>query len=179
VQAGNLTTGHTQSCGCFVKEETSARFTSHGQYGSLSYKSWADMIQRCENPKKFGYEYYGGRGITVCERWHNFEDFYADMGDKPTPKHTLERNRVDGNYDPNNCVWATQKEQQNNKRNNRIIEFRGQAKTLHQWADDFGINYGTLWSRLEVLRWPLEKSLTQSAGPQGHKPKGGKLDAKY
>jgi hypothetical protein len=129
------------------------------------------MIQRCENPKNAGYKDYGARGIRVCERWHNFENFYADMGDKPTPKHTLERNHVDGNYDPNNCVWATQKEQQNNRRNNRIIEFMGQAKTLHQWADHFGINYGTLWSRLEVLHWPFEKALTQRAGLQGHKRK--------
>jgi hypothetical protein len=79
------------------------------------------MIERCENPKREKYKYYGGRGISVCDRWHKFENFYADMGDKPSPKHTIDRIDVNGNYEPSNCRWATWKEQAANKRKKELV----------------------------------------------------------
>lgn len=89
----------------------------HGKrVASPEYSSWQAMKNRCLNPKAEDYRYYGGRGITVCPQWLGFDAFLADMGRRPTPKHTLERQDVDGNYEPGNCCWATRKEQSRNRR---------------------------------------------------------------
>lgn len=102
----------------------SARFsthdgaTTHGMRGSPEYNSWSGMIQRCYNPSAEQYGYYGGRGITVCDRWRKFENFYADMGPRPEPKalYSIDRINNDGNYEPDNCRWATAVEQVANRR---------------------------------------------------------------
>jgi hypothetical protein len=119
----NLMTGHTKSCGCFQKEklseETIRRNTTHGKRHSAEYNSWRGMVQRCTNTKQEKYATYGARGIKVCERWLKFENFYQDMGDKPSPKHSIERIDNEGNYEPSNCKWATPIEQMNNTRRNK------------------------------------------------------------
>lgn len=115
IRAGDLRSGKTKSCGCLQIENGSFRST-HGQTGTPEYLAWAGMLTRCNNPKSSNFEYYGGRGIKVCERWLQYENFFADMGQKPTPTHTLDRINVDGNYEPANCRWATKKEQAKNKR---------------------------------------------------------------
>ena len=97
------------------KEAFSGGNVVHGRYGSPAHRSWASMIQRCTNPKRSNYAYYGGRGITVCEAWKTFDGFYADMGDRPEGT-TLERKENDKGYEPGNCCWATVKEQSNNRR---------------------------------------------------------------
>ena len=118
---GNLRgRSHTQSCGCLQRERTSAASLTHGESRSPrtpEYQSWADMIKRCEEPTFITFKNYGGRGIKVCKRWReSYERFLADMGRKPTHKHTLDRINVDGDYKPSNCRWATWKQQNNNKR---------------------------------------------------------------
>ena len=161
VHALNLKKGSTKSCGCYRQECGVKNNTIHGMTGTLVYKIWRLMIARCEDSKEVSYKNYGGRGITVCKQWrYSFETWYADMGEMPTPKHTLERINNDGNYEPSNCRWATWKEQCNNRRNNHIIEFNGQCKTIAQWSDIIGIPQGTLFARIHA-GWTIEKSLTQ------------------
>lgn len=119
----SLMMNHTKSCGCFQKEKLIEgiikRCTTHGKRHSKEYNSWRAMVQRCNNPKQEKYLIYGARGISVCDRWLKFENFYADMGDKPSPKHSIERINNEGNYEPSNCKWATPKEQMNNMRRNK------------------------------------------------------------
>lgn len=115
----NLRRGQTKSCGCLLSQTTS--FVQLSGARSLpvpmigSYRSWRSMIIRCTNPKHDKFKFYGARGITICSRWRTFENFFADMGSRPVGK-TLDRRDNDGNYEPGNCGWATQKEQCANRR---------------------------------------------------------------
>jgi hypothetical protein len=123
----NLKRGHTKSCGCLGDENRSAGVVKHGMSNTGEYHSWAGMIQRCTNPNHIQYKDWGGRGIKVCERWINsFENFYEDMGPKPTPGHSIDRwPNNDGDYELVNCRWGTDEQQGGNKRNNRWIEHGG------------------------------------------------------
>lgn len=112
-----------------------------------AYESWYQMTQRCTNPRRRGYDRYGGRGIKVCERWKSFENFYADMGGRP-PKITLERNDSNKDYGPNNCRWATWKEQGRNRSSNTFIEFRGRVMTLVEAAEIAGVKYQKIFHRM-------------------------------
>jgi len=126
---------------------------------SPEYSLWNTMIQRCENPKAISYGRYGGRGITVCKEWHNFKNFFDDMGLRPSAKHTLERIDNNGPYSPENVRWATRIENARNTRANRFIRFNGQTKTLAEWAETYGISQHLLEQRLNCLHWPIGKAL--------------------
>jgi hypothetical protein len=107
------------------------------------------MKERCYNVDHEYYYNYGGRGITVCDRWLNsFEAFYEDMGPRPSLDHSIDRENTDGNYEKDNCKWSTRKEQSNNRKSNRFYEYEGEIKTLMQWSESVGINYDTLKRRI-------------------------------
>lgn len=141
------------------------RLPTHGQnrrgLTTPEYKAWSEMFQRCGNPNNMRYARYGARGIRVCEKWLKFELFFEDMGLRPSPGHSLERINNDGNYEPENCKWATRKEQARNRRGNRIVEFNGRRATLAEWSELTGINYCCLRQRLCKMGWSVEATLTK------------------
>lgn len=164
-QASNLCSSATTSCGCLHKELLAKRVTTHGhktgRKTTPTYNSWIHMIQRCTNKNRWDFYHYGGRGITICEKWANsFENFLLDMGEAPE-KLTLERIDVNGNYCPDNCRWATRKDQSRNQRSNKIINFDGKSLCLAEWSEKTNIPYHTLKSRL-LRGWEIETALTQS-----------------
>lgn len=152
--------GKTQSCGCLKKEQIGNVNCKHGMSNTPIFRLWWAMMQRCYDINSDSYERYGARGITVCDRWHQFEDFYADMGDKPKGM-SLERKDNSLGYSPENVEWASAKSQNNNKRNNVVLEFKGKKQTMTQWAEEYGIKPHTLRKRIVVQGLPLEQALTQ------------------
>lgn len=132
----------------------------HGMTKTPEYYSWASMKSRCLNPKNDRYAEYGGRGITICKRWiDSFENFYADMGPRPD-KTTLERRDTDGNYEPENCCWATQKEQQSNRRNNNLLTHDGVTLTITEWSRRLGFKERAIAWRLRN-GWSVDRALTE------------------
>ncbi|MFH1010327.1 MAG: hypothetical protein V1784_03730 [bacterium] len=121
------------------------------------YFSWQSMKKRCLNPNTPGYKNWGGRGITICDRWMEFINFAADMEPKPNGM-TLERKDNNGPYSPDNCKWATRKEQQSNTQRSRLIEFNGETLCLGEWERKLGLGVGTIWRRL-AKGLPVEKAL--------------------
>ena len=147
VRGDRIASGWTASCGCLQRERAGVKPT-HGKCFSKAYASWNQMVQRCSNPNNQAYALYGERGIMVCEQWKKFENFYADMGDRPKGL-TIER--IDNNvgYSPSNCKWATYMEQNRNRRDNRTIKHQGEERCLSEWAEIVGINSSTLDGRLK------------------------------
>jgi hypothetical protein len=128
--------------------------------GTPEYSSWRSALQRCCDPTFVYYSYYGGRGITVCERWRDFSNFYADMGPRPTPQHTLDRIDNDGPYAPKNCRWATRQEQARNRRSNRMLTHNGETLCLSEWAERIDLPANALYMRL-YNGWSTEQALTR------------------
>jgi hypothetical protein len=130
------------------------------KHASIEYRTWRAMKQRCEYPKHRAYPRYGGRGIKVCDRWQSYDAFLADMGPRPSPKHSIERRDNNGDYEPDNCVWATHREQVLNRRGAVLCTYNGRTQPLSLWADETGIPYGRLYDRLKK-NWPVEQAFTQ------------------
>lgn len=165
----NLSSKATLSCGCWRAEKASITSAKHGfsRVGKRApeYGVWCAIIGRCCNSNLPSWDSYGGRGIRVCERWRNdFVAFYEDMGPRPSPKHEIERKDNDGNYDPGNCIWATDLTQASNKRNNRHLTYGGKTLTIAQWSRETCIPYFTLMYRAKH-GWTAEKALTTPVRP--------------
>lgn len=155
--------------------DANRRRAKHGQASdgkrSKVYGTWVSLNQRCRNPNAMHYDRYGGRGITVCQAWvDSFEVFYKDVGEPPTPKHTLDRIDNNKGYEPNNVRWATRKEQSNNISSNTWVEYDGKCMTWAQWAEYLGIGYNCLMTRVRD-KTDLKDILVKGNKPRG-RPKG-------
>lgn len=161
VQVGNLYGRTSGSCGCLQRELAAAAMTTHGRSAAgVDLPEWGiycGMVRRCHEEKNAR---YSDRGIAVCGRWRSsFDDFLADMGRRPSEKHSIDRIDNDGNYEPGNCRWATAEEQAHNKSNNRNFTLDGQTKCLSVWARELGISVVTLSARID-RGWDLRRALT-------------------
>ena len=122
------------------------------------------MKQRCQNPKRPDYKNYGGKGVSVCEEWQEFDSFYLwAINNGYADTLTIDRVDPDGNYSPKNCRWTPQKEQENNRTNNVLICFNGETHTRQEWSEITGIKYTTIRNRIDNLGWPIERALTLGA----------------
>ena len=158
----SLLNGRSISCGCYAKEKRLEANTKHGHSGkkggqSPTYKTWAAMKRRCSDKNHRSKASYYDKGITVCERWKDFKNFLADMGERPEGS-TIDRIDGNGNYEPSNCRWSTPKEQANNMKTNHYIERDGLRLTVSQWAEKLGIKDGTIRARLS-RGWSDERAL--------------------
>lgn len=167
VTGKSLRGGHTRSCGCLAVDLSRERKPNlrHGYTSKLggpspTYQSWISMMTRCNNPNSDRYVDYGARGIRITERWLKFEAFLADMGERPSLKHTLDRVDFAGNYEPENCRWATGEQQGNNKSSNVILEAEGKKQTVSQWAREKGLPVSVLFCRL-YKGWPTDRALNE------------------
>lgn len=155
-----VTSGHTTSCGCAFRELMVERNTTHGlsRKQPYEYRSWKDMRGRCLNPNDSDFKDYGGRGITVCERWNDFAAFFEDMGPRQHGE-TIDRIDVNGNYEPGNCRWAPAGIQSRNKRNNHRLTINGETLTLAEWCRHFGIEPSKVRYRLKQ-GFPVEEAFS-------------------
>jgi hypothetical protein len=139
---------HTRSCGCIHSKQVAERNFRHGLAKTVEHTLWNNMKQRCNNPNFKNYHLWGGRGIKVCDRWlESFENFLEDMGKQPAKRMGIDRIDNNKGYSPENCRWASHKTQNNNKRNNKIIEYNGKSQTLMMWCEELGLKYGVMLRR--------------------------------
>lgn len=171
VRSDHLIHSRVVSCGCFAREKAiedakkgrGAVKRTHGRSSDPVYRVYRAVLQRCGDPNNVNYHNYGGRGIKVCKRWQGkggFERFIEDMGDPP-PGTTIERVNNNGDYKPSNCIWADQKAQTRNRRNNRLVTFQGKTQLLVEWAEELGVDYKQLHKRIVTRGWDIERAMTQ------------------
>ena len=153
----HVVSGRQKSCGCLKKRNGKV---THGMTGTKIYRVWANMISRCCNQKLKSWDNYGGRGITVCDEWRNFQNF-MDWSFKNGYSETLTLDRIDNDkgYSAENCRWVDEFVQANNKRNNHIVEYNGERLSIKQWSDKTGIPYKTLHRRIVALHWDIERAI--------------------
>lgn len=173
VHSAKLRRGQTKSCGCYRRDRAVADATIHGMGATPEHKSWAGMIERCNNANNPAFHRYGGRGIKVCGRWrfgdggkHGFVCFLEDMGPKPSRAHSIDRYpNQDGDYEPGNCRWATWKEQRRNRADTVVVEIGGERMCATEAAERAGIRPAAVLDRLRN-GWPLERALSGPLRPE-------------
>jgi hypothetical protein len=169
-----LRSGKSISCGCYSRDRIASLRRTHGLSNTPEHRVWAGMRKRCLNPLTKRFADYGGRGITICERWDDFEVFLKDMGPRPSPKYTIERKDNDGPYAPWNCEWVLKAEQAKNRRNCIYVEDNGERITVAEYARRHSLNPFNLYSR--IRHWgSLERALSapyrrRSRQPKSHEP---------
>jgi hypothetical protein len=162
----DIKSGKTKSCGCLRREVSRVRASKGGEKlrtvaETRMFHVWRSMIRRCESPKSKAFKSYGARGIKVCERWHDFNEFLADMGIAPKGM-TIERKQNDGDYEPENCIWLDRKSQNRNRRNTVFVEYLEKRQCVSAWAEEIGVKTETLRYRLN--HWSVERALTTGPG---------------
>lgn len=169
VDGANIRYGRTKSCGCLLVEKRSAgNNMRHGRSNTTLHNIWSGMRQRCENPNSDVFHNYGGRGIKVCERWHVFENFVSDMGERP-PGMSIDRIDNDGDYCPENCRWASSVVQVRNRRITLAYEHNGVTLTIKEWGEKIGVPYKVMHHRYSIgkrgdaLLAPLRKMAKRKA----------------
>lgn len=159
VFAGNLKKGDTRSCGCLHRETLSKAKTTHGMRNSPEYGIWNSIKCRVLNTGDQAFKSYGGRGIKICERWLKFENFYSDMGRRPSSNHSIDRKDNNGNYEPGNCRWATRSEQSNNTRRNVMIG----GLTMFEYTEKHGLIYASFQYYYRTRHMAVEEATGRAA----------------
>lgn len=165
ISGASLRRGASKSCGCQTVHRGNSFAKTHGLARHRLTGTWRSMKERCYNPKHAAYARYGGRGISVCERWHSLENFIADNEALAAPGLTLDRRDNDGPYSPENCRWATRKDQARNRGNSRQLTFGGRTMCVNAWAEEVGMSPSTLLQRI-TLGWSTEAALTAPPTPR-------------
>lgn len=162
VSGGHLKDGSIQSCGCLQKDTMKKKLTIHNMANTNIYKAYHKMKDRCQNEKNSNFKNYGGRGIKVCDEWQTFETFYNWAITNGYKKGlSIDRINNNGNYEPSNCRWVTQKIQSNNRRNNVLITYKDETHTILEWSEILNINYDTLHKRIKYYGWSIEKAFNK------------------
>ena len=169
----SLRSGATVSCGCYHKEVVAKQQTTHGGTKTRLFTIWQNMKRRCYNQNYKFYEYYGGRGITICDEWLNdfvsFRDWAVSAGYNDTL--TIDRIDSDGNYEPSNCRWISRKAQVNNCRSNRVYEINGERKTIAEWCEIYGVPHERTRRRVVNEGWDILDALTTPPLKRNGKPR--------
>ena len=172
VRGSNIKNGSVKSCGCLLKEGTT---TTHGLSKTKIYGIWNSIKSRCLNPNSESYKRYGARGICVCEEWKNsFESFYLwSIENGYNEKLSIERIDNDGNYCPQNCKWASRKEQCRNRRSNVVFEYMGEKRILTEWCEILNLDYKLVHNRIHKMGWSFEKSILTPKNSKLERAKNG------
>lgn len=164
VSANLLKSGAIKSCGCLARDSSRLRNYKHGMYQTPTYSVWQAMRDRCANPNHRAYANYGGRGIQVCDEWRSFPAFLEHVGERPSAEHEIDRIDVNGNYEPGNVRWVTRKQNSRNRRSHRMLTAFGETRCLSEWAEMYGIKFGSLHTRLKN-GWDIERALLEPVKP--------------
>lgn len=166
----NIKRGNTKSCGCFQHKLMKTRFKTHGKSTSPEYNVYKTMINRCKDINHIQYKNYGGRGITVCDRWkESFENFITDMGQRPKPKYQIDRIDNNGQYSKENCRWVSPKQNCKNGTMIKFYEYENKNWTIKELCSKFNINRECVRKRL-IRGWSLHKALTTPSKNLNSKP---------
>lgn len=166
IRSNSLRRGLSTSCGCRRTAHARAAKTTHGLTGAAEYRVWLHMKERCLNRNDKSFQRYGGRGIRVCERWLSFDAFFADMGRRPSPRHSIDRVDNDGNYEAGNCRWATQEVQQRNRRDTIRVTVGEEALSLADACASLGAPYHRVRGRMH-RGWSFDRAVTEPAHFRG------------
>lgn len=168
VEGAKLRRGITTSCGCYrrsIAKEVGKKIATHGMRGTPEYNVWDAMLRRCKNKTHPEFKNYGERGIQVCERWRKFENFFEDMGKRPSDDHSIDREDNNGNYEPENCRWAIATTQQQNRRNNHVVTAFGRTGALSSFFErgSYCNEYQRAVYRINRFGWSAERAIATPA----------------